>query len=108
LRSAVITALDLVVDPCSVARGEPLGVVEMGLLTHLSVVPTATGFKVVLQLRLTSPGCLFWSHFEQQARERLLAIEEIKAVDIDWSTDFDWEPDAIRPTQHLTLLTERH
>ena len=108
LRAAVISALDLVADPCSVARGEPLGVVEMGLLTCLSIVSTATGFRVVVQLRLTSPGCLFWSHFEQQATERLLAIEEVNAVDIDWSTEFDWEPDAIRPRQHLTLLTERH
>ena len=56
-RDAVVAALDAVVDPCSNALGEPLGLHEMGLTSRVDIDDDACA--VVVTMRLTSQCCAY-------------------------------------------------
>ena len=83
----VTAALNRVLDPCSLGRGQATGLVDMGMVVTCDV--TSSGL-VKLTLRLTSPACHFHIWFEQRVRDEVLGIAGITAVSIEWSKDFDW------------------
>ena len=92
LRRAVDAALADVHDPCSVARGTPIGLPDMGLVADVTSASTVAGLAVTVRLRLTAPGCLYFSHFETEVRRRVLALPNVAQVTVDWDTALDWEP----------------
>ena len=78
-------------DPCGLAQGAAIGLVDMGLIRCLTVHPNNDGrWTVDLTLRFTSPGCLYFSYFE----DRLIAAAAIEGIDlqIQWDERFDWTP----------------
>ena len=43
----------------------------MGLIRRVEVLPTGAGdHQVVVHLRLTAPGCLYWLYFERELQTR--------------------------------------
>ena len=87
----VLAALGEVRDPCSLGRGVPASVVDMGMVCGLEVVPRPHGrARVIITMRLTSPGCTFQLYFDDRLRASLRAIDEVDEVDIVWSDRFDW------------------
>jgi hypothetical protein len=64
---------DTIHDPCGMATGVRLGLNEMGLLRRVETEPDADGWSVRVQLRLTSPGCLYFFAFKDNLEERLTA-----------------------------------
>jgi metal-sulfur cluster biosynthetic enzyme len=86
LRSAVETALEAVIDPCSAAHGRPLNVWEMGLVRDLAIEDGV----VTLQLYLTSPVCTMLGKFIEQADEALLPLPGVERVVVVPDTGLDW------------------
>jgi metal-sulfur cluster biosynthetic enzyme len=78
-------------DPCGLAQGAAIGLVDMGLIRCLTARPDSDGhWTVDLTLRFTSPGCLYFSYFE----DRLNAAAAIEGIElkIRWDDRFDWTP----------------
>jgi metal-sulfur cluster biosynthetic enzyme len=70
---------------------DPIGLVDMGLIRCLTARPDSDGhWTVDLTLRFTSPGCLYFSYFEDRLNAAA-AIEGIE-VKIQWDDRFDWTP----------------
>jgi metal-sulfur cluster biosynthetic enzyme len=97
LKGKVESGLQRVKDPCSVARGTPIGLVDMGLVVDISLVDLYDGVRVELTMRVTAPGCLYWSHFESAVHAELTALDEVSQVTFRWTDDYDWEPSAMTP-----------
>lgn len=90
------SALDRVIDPCSVGRGTPAGLRDMGMVTGISVDPLPDGgLCAEIDLRTTSPACTFHLYFEQQVRAQLASVAHVESVRIRWSEEFDWSDDAM-------------
>jgi metal-sulfur cluster biosynthetic enzyme len=108
LEREVLSVADEIRDPCSVAAAEPLGLVEMGLLREVELVPTATGgAEVRLTLRLTAPGCLYWLYFERELQTRLTALDGVERVRIERDRSYDWDESEIAPAARERLRQGR-
>ncbi|HEY9707422.1 MAG TPA: hypothetical protein V6D48_04380 [Oculatellaceae cyanobacterium] len=82
-----------VYDPCGMARGLELGMVDMGLIRDINVQPKENGWDVSLRIRFTSPGCLYFLYFEREIRHRLEAFPQIEVLHIEWDDVCDWTPE---------------
>lgn len=102
-------ALQQVVDPCSVGRGVPAGLVDMGMVKAVEIGSAADGRSVVtVELRITSPACTFQPYFEQAVRERLGEVPGVGEVRIRWDRTFDWSDDDMSPALKQRLREKRH
>ena len=79
-------ALDQVVDPCSVAHGRPLSVIDMGLVRGVEAVDGS----VTVKLFLTSPICTMIGKFQEMAEEALLPIPGVEHVTVQGDNGLDW------------------
>jgi metal-sulfur cluster biosynthetic enzyme len=68
--------LNEIVDPCSVASGTQLGIVDMGIVEAVDI----RGNAVTVTLLPTFPGCLFLPVFATEVEERLRVVEWVEAV----------------------------
>lgn len=77
-------------DPCGLAQGAAIGLVDMGLVREVQARNTSGHWKVDLTLRFTSPGCLYFSYFE----DRLNAAAAAEGIELTilWDDRFDWTP----------------
>lgn len=108
LERAVMAALDAVIDPCSVGRGVPAGMPDMGLVCGVEVTGRSeTSADVRITLRLTAPGCTFQMYFDQQARSRLQQLPGVRDVEIVWSDRFDWSDDDLSDDLKRRLQSRR-
>jgi len=91
-RELVLAALDRVVDPCSVGRHVPAGLVEMGMVDSVEVVagPDGRG-EARIELQLTSPGCHFKVWFDERIQDEVSQVEGVDAISIAWSQRWDWD-----------------
>ena len=97
-------------DPCSVSQGVPAGLVDMGLLCDVQLGPLEGGrYRALVAIRLTGPGCFYGIYFEREIRVRLEAMAEIGAIDVEFSSEFDWTPDDVAPhiQQRLRIRREQ-
>lgn len=92
VRGAVLTIINEIPDPCSVAARTPAGLFDMGLVVDLEMTPRADKYDVGLSMRVTSPGCMFFSVFDSELRERISALEDVRSVEVSWSMDPLWDP----------------
>lgn len=93
LVSQVNHALNRVVDPCSVGRGVPAGLVDMGMVKSVEVLHDTGGHRARVTLRITSPGCHLQMWFTQRVTDEITALPDIAGVDVLWSDVFDWSDD---------------
>jgi metal-sulfur cluster biosynthetic enzyme len=94
LEARLREALNEVLDPCSVGRNVPAGLVDMGMIRGVRHRPLEGGGEhVVIELQLTSPACTFQLYFDEHLRGRLEEIEEVEEVEIVWRSEFDWTDD---------------
>jgi metal-sulfur cluster biosynthetic enzyme len=94
LMDEIARALDRVIDPCSVGRGTPAGLRDMGMVTDIGLQPLPDGGVCAeIELRTTSPACTFHLYFEQQVRAHLASVAEVEVVNIRWNDEFDWTDD---------------
>lgn len=85
--------LNEIVDPCSDAAGNPMGLVDMGLIRNLSVVDAGDGrVAVKADVRVTDPNCMMGVVFTGEVRKRLDALPDVATHDVKLSHEFDWTP----------------
>lgn len=93
LRSAVEDALNQVYDPCSVAAGHPLGLIDMGLVTNIAV----TDGNVGITLRVTFAGCMMMPNLAGAAEDVVAALPGVNHVDVDVDMNMTWTPADMKP-----------
>ena len=89
LLDEVRLAVNGVGDPCSVATGTPMGLVDMGLLEHAEI--TGDG-DLVVQLRLTSPSCYQIGYFTHEIKQRCGEIDGVRSVEVRADAGLVWTP----------------
>lgn len=89
LREAILSALDEIKDPCSVASGAPLGLVEMGLIKQLDISDTG---EVHIGLCLTAPFCHMIAFFQKETTARIGALPGVTQVTLKPDNGLDWTP----------------
>lgn len=110
LRTQVFAYLDEIKDPCSVASGEPMGLVEMGLVRSVAI--SAAG-DVSICLRLTSPFCEMIGFMKSAALEKIGKLPAIDSVVVQSDSGLDWSPDEMSPRlrrrrqERLRVLRDR-
>ncbi len=88
---AIRSALDQVLDPCSVAAGRPLSLLAMGLVPGWEM----RGTTLHIRFGVTFAGCTMAPHFMEAAHALLLAIDGVDAVEAFVDTGFVWAPERI-------------
>ena len=106
-RAAILAALDQIKDPCSLANGTPMGLVEMGLIKALNIGEDG---EVAIELRLTSPFCHMIGFFKVEAQARLMALPGVTSVGLSADQGLDWSPgmiSAAAQARRLALVQTR-
>jgi len=94
LRARILAELDQIKDPCSVASGTPLGLVEMGLIKQLDISDKGA---VAIQLCLTAPFCHMIAFFKKETSERIGALEGVSSVALIPDNGLDWSFNRMSP-----------
>jgi metal-sulfur cluster biosynthetic enzyme len=92
-------ALRRVVDPCSIAAGTPINLVEMGLVKDVAVDDGTA--RVVL--RVTSPICWQAANIIAAVEEGIGAIPGIRSVTCTIDAGCDWMPSMMAPDAQARL-----
>lgn len=100
---AIWDALQRVVDPCSIATGVPISLVDMGIVKTVSFDDGA----VHVLLRLTSPVCWQAANILAKVEEVVGAEPEVTSVTCEIDPLSDWMPDMIRPDIRQRLRAVR-
>ncbi|MCP5380402.1 MAG: DUF59 domain-containing protein [Novosphingobium sp.] len=85
--------LDAILDPCSVAMRDPMGLVEMGLVEDIAI---ATDGAVTVTLCLTDTSCVHFAGIAAYIRDALLPLAGVSSVDIAHTLDTIWTDERIR------------
>ena len=87
----VTAALSGVYDPCSIAAGRPVSLLDMGLVTGWHVA----GDVLEITFCVTFAGCTMAPHFVEAARIELAKIAGIREVVTHIDTEHVWTPPAL-------------
>jgi metal-sulfur cluster biosynthetic enzyme len=99
-REQVTAALRKVVDPCSIATGVPIDLVDMGMLRDIRI----DGSHVEVQLRFTSPVCWQASNIVTAIEENLMAIDGVERVTCETrSGAWEWKPEMMAASAQARL-----
>jgi len=92
LMSRIEERLGRVTEPCSIAFGKPISIVEMGLIEQIEV---ADGHAEIT-LCLTDAGCVHFAGMQRFIRDELLDLPEIDSVTVKQTLEQLWTPDRRR------------
>ena len=95
LESCLVAALSRVLDPCSVAAGMPLDIVEMGMLAGWSV---DSDRNLQVAICLTTPMCLQAHNILEVASRELAAGGAFNSVQLRVDTEVIWTEDRFSDT----------
>lgn len=96
-------ALRSIVDPCSIATGVPISLIDMGLI--LEAERTGSTARVVLQL--TSPICMQIGIMEAKIREKFSAIDGVEHVQVHIDHAAEWMPSMMSEQSQIELRRRR-
>jgi metal-sulfur cluster biosynthetic enzyme len=100
----IAAALEAVQDPCSVAAGAPMSLLDMGLVRGWEVSPDG---DLDVRLDVTAPVCLMAGHFVADAQARLSAIDGVGEVTVRIDPSGDWSPERISARGRELLAARR-
>jgi metal-sulfur cluster biosynthetic enzyme len=100
----VKVALEGVVDPCSVASGAPLSVLDMGLVLGWEVDEND---DLVVRIDTTSPGCLMAAHIVADGERRLRQITGLRSATVVVQPSGEWTSERITGHGHEVLRARR-
>jgi metal-sulfur cluster biosynthetic enzyme len=103
-RTAIEAALDRVVDPCSQALGEPLGLREMGLTSAITVDESGA---VTVTMRLTSPCCAYGPMMATAAEQEIAALPGVRSASVRIDHGAVWTHAAIAAPAAARLAARR-
>jgi metal-sulfur cluster biosynthetic enzyme len=87
LQDRVVDALAGVVDPCSVTAGAPLSVIDMGMVTRLTV--DAAG-AVNISMRPTSAMCTMIAGIMKGVEDKVGSVDGVTSVRVELNADTIW------------------
>lgn len=80
-----------------------LNIVDLGLIYNVALEPADTGFKVAIEMTLTSPTCPMAPYIFQNIHESIEYLEGVVAVDIQLIWDPPWSKDKISEAGKMEL-----
>lgn len=80
-------------DPCSVAAGRPVSVLDMGLVRGWTLDAEGT---LTVTFCVTFAGCTMAPHFAQAAERDLARLPGVARVATVIDTDFVWTPELMQ------------
>jgi metal-sulfur cluster biosynthetic enzyme len=92
LIARIEASLARVTEPCSLAFGKPISIVEMGLIERIQV----TDDHAEITLCLTDAACVHFAGMQRFIRDELLDLPEINAVTVNQTLNQLWTPDRRR------------
>ena len=96
----ITEALRSVVDPCSIATGVPIDLIDMGIVRGIKI----DGTHVEIQLRFTSPVCLQAMNITSAIEDAVMAIDGVEQVACDTrSGAWEWKPEMMAPSAQARL-----
>ena len=87
LRQTITEALGRVFDPCSLAAGAPLSVLDMGLITELAVDDAGV---VAIAMRPTSGMCTVIAGVMTDVEEIVARVPGVSSVRVSLHNDTMW------------------
>lgn len=93
LDTTVRAALAGVYDPCSVAAGRPLSLVDMGLFLGARL----DGGTLAVRFAVTFAGCTMAPHFLRAAEAELATLPGVEQVVATVDTSHVWSPPPLPP-----------
>ncbi|MBL0923793.1 MAG: DUF59 domain-containing protein [Sphingomonadaceae bacterium] len=90
--------LACIYDPCSIAAGRPVSVLDMGLVRRWELHHRTLSITFCV----TFAGCTMAPHFTEAAARDLTQIDGIDRVETHIDTDFAWTPELMTSGQ-LTM-----
>ncbi len=91
---SIYKCLNEITDPCSVVAGAPAGLVDMGLVSEVSVERTQDGRRrAVVKIGVTHPFCMMAGIFIKEVRERVSQISLISDVAVALDENMLWTPE---------------
>jgi metal-sulfur cluster biosynthetic enzyme len=96
-------ALRCVADPCSIATGVPIDLVDMGLVLEAS----RDGRAARVKLQLTSNVCIQLGIIEAKIHEEVGALDGIDEVIVDIDFKAEWLPSMIATDAQRALRARR-
>jgi metal-sulfur cluster biosynthetic enzyme len=97
--SAVRAALELIVDPCSIATGVPISLVEMGLVKEI----ISSNGHVTIVLRLTSPICWQGANIMGSVERTAGTLPGVRSVKCVLDPAGEWMPAMMAPGARARL-----
>jgi metal-sulfur cluster biosynthetic enzyme len=97
------SALLAIVDPCSIATGVPISLVDMGLV----VVAERRGTTAVIRLQLTSPMCIQVGIIHTKILEEVGRVPWVDEIDVDIDHQAEWLPSMIDVAATAALRKRR-
>ena len=94
LLARIEARLARVTEPCSIAFGKPISIVEMGLIERVEV----TDGHAEITLCLTDAACVHFAGMQRFIQDELLDLPEIDSVAVNQTLEQLWTPDRQRAT----------
>jgi metal-sulfur cluster biosynthetic enzyme len=99
LREILLQRLRTVIEPCSILMGNPISILEMGLLERLD---HEDGHVRVI-LCLTDPGCVHFRGMRDYITHALLKVPGVSSVEVSLTTEKLWTPDRTGSAHRIRL-----
>lgn len=93
LRTEILSRLDRIKDPCSLAMHDPMSLVEMGLVDRIDIGEDGA---VTVTLCLTDTACVHFNSMRAYIRDALLPLAGVASVDVRQTLDELWTDERIR------------
>ena len=103
----ILDEANRILEPCGMAQGLSVGMVDMGLINGVDVERCQSGWDVRVRARVTSPDCLHFVYFERELRAGMNAIPGIRTVSVEWGDGSDWTPESMSATLREQLRERR-
>lgn len=96
---AVRGAIRRVVDPCSIATGAPIDLIDMGLLQTVAIERD----RVLVTLRLTSPWCWQAANIVEALERTVGEVPGVHRVDVEVDAEAEWSPEMMASSAQARL-----
>jgi metal-sulfur cluster biosynthetic enzyme len=96
---AVWEVLGSIPDPCSIATGVPISLVEMGIVTGVEV----EGRTAIVSLQLTSPICMQVPTISAAVEEGIRKLDGLDGVELRIGSSEVWTPERMSPAARQRL-----
>jgi metal-sulfur cluster biosynthetic enzyme len=103
LRYTVEAVLRTIADPCSIATGAPVDLVDMGLIQSIEIERDT----VLITLRLTSPTCWQVGNIIGAIHEKLAPLPAIRDLRCRVDMAAEWTPDMMASSARHRLRALR-